>query len=143
MTCYVDSSALLSFLFGVDRAFALAARSERLGSSRLLLVECARVIDRYRLEGKLDDQQVAFAREQVQTAASGLHILEITPAVLERAAQSFPTVLGTLDALHLASALEWRSAEPRLVLLTQDRQMATCARALGLPLWEEAVRSPA
>lgn len=141
MTCYVDSSVLLSYLFGVDRAFASAVRSEKLGSSRLLLVECARVIDRYRLEGRLDDLQSALAREQVQSVASGMHVLEITPAILERAAQSFPTVVGTLDALHLASALEWRSVEPQLVLLTQDRQMATCARSLGLRLWEEAGRS--
>jgi predicted nucleic acid-binding protein len=44
-----------------------------------------------------------------------------------------PTVLGTLDALHLATALEVKRAlAPKLVLLTHDEQLARAARASGL-----------
>ncbi|MCX7037611.1 MAG: hypothetical protein NT005_00455, partial [Spirochaetes bacterium] len=56
------------------------------------------------------------------------------PAVKRRAAGPFPTVIGTLDAIHLASAILWEEAEPNsdFSLLTYDKQLALCARALGV-----------
>jgi predicted nucleic acid-binding protein len=47
--------------------------------------------------------------------------------VLTRAAGPMPTVVGSLDAIHLATALE-----PGFVLLTHDKQLARAARASGL-----------
>jgi hypothetical protein len=63
-----------------------------------------------------------------------LLIIELGPAVKRRAAGPFPTVLGTLDAIHLASALLWQETEPEtdLRIVTQDRRLALCARSLGL-----------
>lgn len=54
--------------------------------------------------------------------------------MLNRAAGPFPTVIGTLDAIHLASALLWREAEPgpELRVLTFDRQLELCAGTLGI-----------
>lgn len=53
-------------------------------------------------------------------------------AILQRAAQPFPTPLRTLDAVHLATALRWReSRERKLVMATHDRGLATAARAMG------------
>lgn len=135
MICYVDSSVLLRYLFGVDQRFAETSACEAVGSSRLLQVECARVIERYRLTGALDDRQTAETHGLLARLLEGLHLIEITPAILDRASQSFPTVVGTLDALHLASALEWRSTRANLFLLTDDSQMETCARALGIGMW--------
>jgi hypothetical protein len=64
----------------------------------------------------------------------GFHILRLTEVVKRRAADSFPTIIGTLEALHPASALIWRNAEglETLSLLTADTQMATCARYVAL-----------
>jgi len=135
VTCYVDSSVLLRYLFGVDKRFNETSVCEAVGSSRLLQVECVRVIERYRLTGALDDRQTAETHRLLARLLEGLHIIEITPAILDRASQSYPTVVGTLDALHLASALEWRSTRTDLFLLTDDSQMATCALALGINLW--------
>ena len=135
MTCYVDSSVLLRYLFGVDKRFNETSACEAVGSSRLLQVECARVIDRYRLTGALNDRQTAETHRLLVRLLESLHIIEITPAILDRASQSYPTVIGTLDALHLASALEWRSTRTDLFLLTDDSQMETCARALGINTW--------
>jgi hypothetical protein len=51
---------------------------------------------------------------------------------MERAAGGFATQLGTLDALHVATALLWRDGRtPDLVFATHDRQQARAARALG------------
>ena len=135
MICYVDSSVLLRYLFGVDKRFTETSVCEAVGSSRLLQVECARVIERCRLTGALDDRQTAETHRLLVRLLESLHIIEITPAILDRASQSYPTVVGTLDALHLASALEWRSTRADLFLLTDDSQMETCALALGINMW--------
>jgi hypothetical protein len=53
--------------------------------------------------------------------------------ILERAAQPMPTELGTLDAIHLATALLWRDmTRNELVMATHDAALAVGARAHGL-----------
>jgi hypothetical protein len=57
----------------------------------------------------------------------------IDSIVLDRAAQPMPTELGTLDAIHLASALLWKDAmgiDP--VMATHDGALGLAARAHGL-----------
>jgi len=52
---------------------------------------------------------------------------------LRRAAQPMPIPLGTLDAVHLATALLWQETRDEdLVLATHDRALALAARASGL-----------
>jgi hypothetical protein len=43
-----------------------------------------------------------------------------------------PTELGTLDAIHLATALLWEGASTELVMATHDPALGTSARAFGL-----------
>jgi hypothetical protein len=64
----------------------------------------------------------------------GIVVISLDAQVLKRAAGPFPTIIGTLDALHLASALLWREAEPgqELLLLTHDRQLELCAGTQGI-----------
>jgi hypothetical protein len=53
--------------------------------------------------------------------------------VLARAAHPLPTELGTLDAIHLATALLWREQRgDDIVMATHDGALATAARACGL-----------
>ncbi|MGA9520487.1 MAG: hypothetical protein WBV82_03430 [Myxococcaceae bacterium] len=53
--------------------------------------------------------------------------------VLERAREQFPVeFLGTLDALHLSSALHYVSHVAPLVILSTNRRLRENARALGL-----------
>jgi hypothetical protein len=43
-----------------------------------------------------------------------------------------PTALGTLDAIHLATALVWRDRQNvALTIATHDAALATAARAFG------------
>jgi len=61
--------------------------------------------------------------------------VEIDTAVLDRAAQPMPTELGTLAAIHLATALLWKEMEHvELVMATHDGALALGARAHGLPV---------
>ena len=133
MNCYVDSSVVLRYLLGVDTELEQSTRFEAAGSSELLLIECSRVLDRYRLERLLGDEELAHVFAALRAVVDGLHIIELTAAVKERAAEPFPTSIGTLDAIHLSSAALWAEKDGRrsLTVLTADRQMQRCAQAMG------------
>ncbi|MGA2766079.1 MAG: type II toxin-antitoxin system VapC family toxin [Spirochaetia bacterium] len=135
MRIYVDSSVVLRHILNRDPALGAATSSSDLvGSSDLLVIECMRVLQRERMAGHLDDHQYAETVLVLEAILERLTLIEIGPAVKRRAAGPFPTVIGTLDAIHLASALLWQETEPGtdLRILTQDRQLALCARSLGL-----------
>ena len=134
MNCYIDSSVVLRHLLGGGPVFSDFRRYRRVGSSELLIIECSRVIDRYRMEKLLDDEQAADARERLRAVTDGMYIIELNGVVKKRAGGQFPTVIGTLDALHISSAIVWMEAEKMksLALISHDRQMNICARAMGL-----------
>jgi hypothetical protein len=98
-------------------------------------VECLRTLDRVRLEEDLADEEMARRREAVFRLLRSLVLVDPVPAILERAAQPLPTVLGTLDAIHLLTALVWQEVRGEPVLLaTHDVALARAARACGLPV---------
>jgi uncharacterized protein len=70
-----------------------------------------------------------------QRVVSQIAVVEPTETIRERAALLDPVTLRSLDALHLATALELRDELDGLV--TYDRQMGAAAETLGL-----AVLSP-
>ena len=134
MRVYVDSSVVLRHILNDDPALARVTTFDMVGSSDLLLIECQRVLQRERMEAHLDDQQYCESLVLLETILDSLYLIECGPAVKRRAAGPFPTVIGTLDAIHLASAILWEEAEQNsdFSLLTYDKQLALCARALGV-----------
>lgn len=107
-------------------------RGRRGATSALTRVECFRTLDRFRLVSGATDTEVGAAREAVFDALSRLETIEVTPTVLLRAAEPLPVQLGTLDAIHLASALLWReSIAERITFATHDRALALAARSVG------------
>ncbi len=133
MIAYLDASVLLRFVLAQPDRLAEWSRITRAVSSDLVRVECLRTIDRLQQMAKLDAGQVPELRAAIYELLESVETVAIGQAVLERAAQPFSSPLGTLDALHLASALLWREAVSRdLVLATHDRALARAARASGL-----------
>jgi predicted nucleic acid-binding protein len=132
MTVYVDSSVLLRIVLGERGALKEWRRIERAVASELIRVECLRTLDRARMRCGLDADEVAERRAEVLDQLRGFDIIPLASPVLERAADPFPTLLGTLDALHLASALTVRPDIPDLKLATHDRALGTAARACGI-----------
>ena len=133
MIAYLDSSVLLRLVLGQSDALAQWAEIEGGVASRLAEVECLRTLDRLRPVESLDDHEIALRREAVFRLLDSLDIVELTRPVLARASQPMPTTLGTLDAIHLASALMWAEhAGSPLVMATHDQSLATAARASGL-----------
>jgi hypothetical protein len=52
--------------------------------------------------------------------------------ILARASEPFPTALGSLDAIHLATALVWRDRmQQPLRVATHDGELALAARSFG------------
>lgn len=125
---------VLKYLLTVDRTFEVVAKYEKTGSSELLVMECCRVFERYRLQNLIDDEQLAELRQRLERITRDINLIEISASVKRRAAGAFPTAIGTLDAIHLASALAWREieSESELELFSFDRQLCVCAQALGL-----------
>ncbi len=140
MNCYVDSSVVLRYLLLGDSSFKQTSTFEKTGSSELLFIECSRVMERYRLENLISDEQLAEVRQKLELVIKCMYTLELTGWVKKRAAGPFPTVVSTLDSFHLASALLWNEHDGDLLLFTFDKQMLTCAAALGIGLFDAPCR---
>ncbi|MGH9327288.1 MAG: PIN domain-containing protein [Terriglobia bacterium] len=104
-------------------------------SSALITVESLRTLDRLCLRAKLSDQEVATRRGAILRLIESLEIVEVDSTVLDRAAQPMPTELGTLDAIHLSTALLWKETTGAdLVMATHDQALAVGAEANGMPV---------
>ena len=133
MIAYLDSSVLLRRLLGQPGGLREWRLVRTAVVSRLAEVECFKTLDRLRLQGGVEEARLADLREALHRMFASLEIVEVTRPVLNRAAQPSATSLGTLDAIHLASALLWRERTGRnLVLATHDDALALGARAEGL-----------
>jgi uncharacterized protein len=132
MIAYIDSSIVLRVVLGQPGRLAEWKELTSGVASGLVETECLRTIDRLRLTAGLSDEETARRREAVYRLMEELEVVEPTTIVLRRAAQPLPTPLGTLDAIHLATAVLWQeSRDTELVLTTHDRALATAARASG------------
>ena len=133
MIAYLDSSVLLRVVLGQKDALAEWRTVEQGVASGLVEVECLRTLDRLRLVEGLQDDEIAPRREAVYRLLEAMEVVEVTRPVLSRASQPLPTALGTLDAIHLATALLWRErTDAKLVMATHDAALGTAARASGL-----------
>jgi predicted nucleic acid-binding protein len=131
MIAYVDSSVLLRIVLG-QPGMLTNWRGIRTGvSSRLAEVECLRALDR--LRAAVGDEEIASRREAVFRFLSAVEIIEVSYPILARASQPLPTEVGTLDSVHLATALLWREMnQTDLVMATHDQALGLAARACGL-----------
>jgi len=134
VTVYVDSSVLMRIVTGARDALREWGRITRALSSELIRVECLRTIDRTRLQLHLPDDDVAERRAALLDRLEAFELIALDRTVLERAAEPFPTALGTLDGVHLASAVLAREQIADLAVATHDRELAIAARAMNLPV---------
>lgn len=100
-------------------------------SSELIRLESLRTIDRVRILSGLGDGEVARRRAAVLETLETFDLISVNTAVLERAADPFPTLIGSLDAIHLASALLVRRDFEELSFATHDARLGMAARSVG------------
>lgn len=134
MNAYVDASVVLRIVLGEPDPVPSWPSIDVAVSSELLRLECLRTIDRARLHGDLSDEIVAGQRVAILDIIDRFDLVPVTTSVLERASQPFPTSIGSLDAIHLASALLIAEAYDDLLFVTHDRGLALAARAMGFPV---------
>jgi predicted nucleic acid-binding protein len=122
-TAYVDTSVLGRVLLGESDGGAIRRdlqRFERRIASRLLGVELRRV---GRREGALED---------AERLLENVVLLPIDERTLTAAEAVPPSTVGTLDAIHLATALRLAAADELDALMTYDKQLANAAREHGI-----------
>ena len=133
MIAYVDSSVLLRLVLRQPGALKEWSSVEEGITSALAQVECLRTLDRLRVVERIPDEALASRREAIFGLLATLSVVDVAGVVLDRAAQPLPTALGTLDAIHLATAQLWRERTAvELTMATHDAALATAARSLGM-----------
>lgn len=121
---YVDTSVALAHLLSEDRVPPAELWAGVLVSSRLL---------EYELWTRVHARHLGASHgEAVRELIGRVALLELTPQVLVRALDPFPTPVRTLDALHLASADFLRRQGQSLRLATYDDRLVRAADALGI-----------
>jgi len=132
MKAYLDASVVLRIILRSPKPLDEWPSIDEHISSALLRVECLRTLERLGIEDKIPDDEVARRSNEVRVVIESVRLLNITPAVLSRAAEPFGTLLKSLDAIHLATAIEWRrQGHTDFVFATHDRQLARAAEAVG------------
>jgi uncharacterized protein len=133
MIAYVDASVLLRVALRQPDALPEWRQIQQGVSSALIMTESLRTLDRLRLRAKLSDEDVASRRATILRLIASLELVDIDAVVLDRAAQPMPTELGTLDAIHLATALLWTEmSRAQLTMATHDAALGLAAQAHGL-----------
>ncbi len=120
---YLDSSAIVKLVVEEDESSALlhhlVARPVR-ASSALARVEVVRAVQ---LHG-------TPAINRARQILNAIHLLAIDQALLDAAADLPQSLLRSLDAIHVASALALAADLSELV--TYDQRMCAAATAAGL-----------
>jgi predicted nucleic acid-binding protein len=133
MIVYLHASVALRLVLGEPNRLAEWRRIESAVASALTEVECLRTIDRLSRLGSLPEDEVAARRTAVYRLLEAVEVVDVGRPVLRRASEPFPTPLGTLDAIHLSTAIAWRDArDADLTMATHDTALAMAARAVGL-----------
>ncbi len=141
MPTYFDSSVLLSILKNDSHAQKAAelwaANSERV-SSLLLEVECLIVLRRTakHFAGKFDQNWLFTQEEKLKYYLEEVELRRLDEEILNILhLENHLSDCRALDAIHLATALFFRTASPTdFFLATFDIEMSKTAKELGIPL---------
>ena len=132
MNGYLDASVLLRLVLGEPHRLEIWRRFEQRVTSELTEVECLRTLDRLRLQHAFSEQENMRRRKAIFHLLESTDRVPLSRPILRRAAETLPVALGTLDALHLSTALTWQEeSASTLVMATHDRALARAAGAYG------------
>ncbi len=128
---YLDACALLKFIKPEQETEALRAwRQAFPEGTELVTSELAQLeITRTLLRAGIDHQRVPYVTGQ---ALRGVYLIDLTSTVLARAMAYRVPRLGSLDAIHLASADPFRTELTEFV--TYDHELTEAAADLGFPV---------
>jgi predicted nucleic acid-binding protein len=135
---YVDSSVLLRVVLDEPNPLSEWDSFEDPVTSVVAEVEALRTIDRAARKAThprrkpLSDDLANAARVRLHDVLDMFARIELEPAMLAQAGR-LAGPLGTLDALHLATALTWQDRGGiAATMATHDPELASAARRHGL-----------
>jgi predicted nucleic acid-binding protein len=133
---YLETSALLSWFFnepkGADVRKAMNS-ADLIVTSDLLCVETERAFRRALKEGILSDDEYAALVELFYTHIKEWFRMSIDEAVISRASGEFPVEpVRSLDAIHLATALEYKKLYPQLSFISLDERIEKNREGLNI-----------
>jgi hypothetical protein len=129
---YLDASALVKLVLDEPESRGLKrflGRGAWIASSELVLVEVPRAVRRgcAGRAGRLDRRRMRITGEILE----GVDLVEVDTALLVEAGALPGDALGSLDAIHVATALSLAGALESFV--SYDRRQVEVALELGLP----------
>ncbi|MDI6715970.1 MAG: type II toxin-antitoxin system VapC family toxin [Actinomycetota bacterium] len=132
MKLLVDSSALVKRYVledGSENVNHLLSHASQLGICIILVPEIVSALNRRLREGILTSNNYRRIKMQLLNDVNDATVLHITSAVIAHSVKLLErNKLRTLDALHIACALEWKAD----VFVTADRRQLTAAANAGL-----------
>jgi predicted nucleic acid-binding protein len=132
---YVDASVMVRFVTSEPDRLEEVTTFDQKVTSLIAEVECLRTVQKAQLAGEIDTDEFISRRQAVFALLRRMALVLPSRSILTRAGEPFPLPLKTLDAIHLATALQWRERRaPDLVFATHDRQLGRAASALGFPV---------
>jgi predicted nucleic acid-binding protein len=133
---YLDASAFVKLVLPEPETVALVRALDpkaRLVASEILEVEALRAVRRT----APIEEEIAAARTQLE----GVRLLPITDEIRRRACELEPGTLRTLDAIHIATALDL--GERLQSVYAYDARLIDAARQVGLRVCTPTPHQPA
>jgi predicted nucleic acid-binding protein len=124
VVAYADASALVKLVVPEAESREMLrwyVEVDRVITSRIGVVETRRAAARFRHDA-----------DGLRFLLASVEVLELDARVADRAFSVAPALLRSLDAIHLASALELGTSLDAFV--TYDDRLAAAARDAGLPV---------
>lgn len=134
---YLDTSALLRILLDERDQLEEFTSWSALYSSQLMRTEALRTLHRLLMEGGLTETNFTEAYQRLLFFLQGIHLIALNDKILLHAEKPLSTILGTLDAIHLSSALLLREElnTETIAFLTHDKQLARACTIHGFQVY--------
>jgi predicted nucleic acid-binding protein len=133
---YLETSSLLAWLFNEKSASDIIEQlngTDLIVTSDLLRIEAKRAINRSITEKMLTFAEGETLIQLLNKHLKGWFIMGIDEAIVERASELFPAEpVKSLDAIHLATAMEYQKVYPQVVMATVDKRIWENGELLGL-----------
>jgi predicted nucleic acid-binding protein len=136
MNIYIESSSVLAWLLGESDAEEIRFvidKAEIVATSVLTLMEAERGLIRAEKAGLLRSADRHKLKGLLMKSADDWARMEITEEVQSKAKEPFfVEPIRTLDAIHLATILEFTEIIPELEVLSRDQRILVNLEPLGL-----------
>jgi len=115
---------------------AALASADAVVSSALTIVELRRAVGQVTASQRVPQERATEALRRALEILSKADVIPLGELILARAGGAFPLPIRTLDALHVATALEvqLRPGVTAVVMMSRDKRVKDVAAAVGIQL---------